>query len=204
MPLVTQAQLLSEIERCAEGKSRILIGIAGPPGSGKSTIAEALAQGLRLPAAVVPMDGFHLDNAELIPLGLLERKGAPETFDAAAFAALVRRLRSDTTITYPTFDREADKTVPDGAAVSADTRVLLIEGNYLLLNRAPWSELDGLFDLTVRLDVPRATLHARLVERWRNHGLSPADATARAEGNDMRNADVVLNEGRAADFTVQS
>lgn len=203
MPVITPPELISEIERRAQTRSRIVIGIAGAPGSGKSTIAAQLADGLQFPAAIVPMDGFHLDNGDLIPLGLLDRKGAPETFDAAGFLELVRSLRSDKAVSYPTFDRAADKTIPNGAAVSAETRIVLVEGNYLLLDRAPWSALDGLFDLTVRLDVPRATLHARLVERWEDHGLSRADAISRAETNDMRNADVVLNEGRAADFTLQ-
>lgn len=204
MAHMTIAELLAKIESLAKGQRRIIVALAGPPGSGKSTLAAQLASQLGDAAAVVPMDGFHKDNAELAARDLLDRKGAPETFEAQAFVDLVRRLRADGDTAYPTFDREADKTVPNGGQVSGSTGIVLIEGNYLLLNTPPWDGLDGLFDLTVSLTVPRDVLRTRLIERWCAHGLSLADATARAVSNDLRNVDFVCENARPADVVLES
>lgn len=194
--------LLAEITRRAAGTARVLVAVAGPPGSGKSTFAEHLADRLGPTAAVLPMDGFHLDNTTLRELGLFERKGAPETFDAEGFIALVKALRREADLSYPTFDRGADATVPDGGRIDQTSKIILIEGNYLLLDRPPWSDIDNLVDLSVFLEVPRAQLLSRLIRRWRAHGLSEADAAARAMGNDMRNVDVVNDTLRTPDFII--
>lgn len=182
--------------------TRTLVGIAGPPGSGKSTLAARLAARLGPQAAVLPMDGYHLDNATLEQRGLLHRKGAPQTFDAAGFVQLVRALRDGETVPYPTFDRAADRTVPGGGCIARDTRIVLIEGNYLLLDTPPWSALKPLFDLTVFLDVPTDVLRARLHARWRTHGLSPDQAAARADGNDMLNVALVQASSARADLSL--
>lgn len=194
--------VLTAIQSLAQDQARCLIGIAGPPGAGKSTLAAQLATALGPAAAVLPMDGYHLDNDALEDMGLLHRKGAPETFDGSAFVQLVRCLRQQGSVTYPTFDRDQDRTVPSGGRISEDTRIVLIEGNYLLLQDAPWSDLKDLFDLTLFLDVPRAVLKSRLVARWREHGLSQDAAEHRAEANDMRNADLVIAASVHADFVV--
>ncbi len=201
---VTFADLAGIIEARAVGTDRLLVAVAGPPASGKSTLAASLAAHLGDCAAVLPMDGFHLDNDDLEQMGLLHRKGAPETFDAVGFVRLLRKLRGAKRATFPTFDREADRTVPDGGQIDDSTRIVLVEGNYLLLDMAPWSELAEVFDLTVRLDVSREALAHRLVTRWRDHGLSEAEARKRAFGNDMKNADFVTESSRRPDMVLRA
>ena len=105
------------------------------------------------------MDGFHLDNAQLRDMDLLHRKGAPETFDATGFARLLRRVRDEGNVLYPTFDREADKTLPDTGHIDEATRIVLVEGNYLLLKTPPWSGLGSHFQMTVGLVVDRGLLY---------------------------------------------
>jgi len=199
----TATDLARIIKTRAAGQERILVAIAGAPGSGKSTLAANLATRLGPMAEVLPMDGFHLDNARLRQMGLFHRKGAPETFDAESFVKLLRDMRTTACVSYPVFDREADKTVPDAGHIDKHIRIVLVEGNYLLLNTAPWSDLAGVFDVTVQIDVPRDVLEARLVARWRDHGLPAAQARARALGNDMKNADHVMENSREADFILR-
>ena len=181
---------------------RILVGIAAPPGAGKSTLAEALARRIA-GAVVVPMDGFHLDNAVLRARGLEARKGAPETFDAAGFTAMVARLRAGGDVVVPVFDRPRDLAIAGARVVSAGARVLLVEGNYLLMRDGPWAALVRAFDLTVWLDVPPTVLEARLVARWRALGLAPEAARERALGNDIPNARAVIAGSRAADVVIR-
>jgi pantothenate kinase len=175
------------------------IAIAGPPGAGKSTFAAALVERLGPAAALVPMDGFHLDNAVLTARGLLPRKGAPETFDALGFLRMVERLGTDAEVVVPGFDRTRDLAIAGAAVVGPDHRVAVMEGNYLLLDRTPWSRLRPLWDLSVMIAPAEAVLEARLVRRWLDHGLREADAAARARGNDMPNARTVLSLSGAAD-----
>jgi pantothenate kinase len=196
-----QSELAPLITQRALGKARFVVAIAGAPGSGKSTLADQLATEIA-DAAVVPMDGFHLSTAQLRHMGLLHRMGAPETFDAAGFVNLVRDLRKGDTLSYPTFDRASEKTVPQGGLLDKDIRIVLVEGNYLLLKTTPWNALANLFDLSIALDVGRETLIARLVQRWLDLGLSKDDARARALGNDMKNADLVIDQSRAPDVLV--
>ena len=192
---VDESQLLERIARLAESQHRVLVAIAGPPGAGKSTLAESLRS--RIPgAAVLPMDGFHLDNEILAERGLLERKGAAETFDVAGFAELVSRVRAAEAVDVPTFDRERDRVAPGGARIGAEVRVVLAEGNYLLLASPGWSELAAHWDIAVFLEAPLDELRRRLVARWRDHGMDPEAAAARAEGNDLRNARRVERESR--------
>lgn len=204
MTTITAPELWQEIRIRAAGRDRILVGIAGPPGSGKSTLAADLAAQLGPSAAVLPMDGFHLENDRLRQMGLLNRKGAPETFDAEAFVRLVGKVRGGGGVSYPTFDREADRTIPDGGHIDKDTRIVIAEGNYLLLNTPPWSGLSGLFDLTVRLEAEREEIETRLVKRWLDHGLPTADARARALGNDMQNVKIVIENSIVPDFVLQT
>jgi pantothenate kinase len=203
MTQITPEILVQRIKTLS-GQDRKLIAIAGAPGSGKSTLAEDLAHQLGPTAAVMPMDGFHLDNDTLHAMDLFHRKGAPETFDADGFVALIKRLRGEDTVPYPTFDRDADRTVPDGGQINETTRVVLIEGNYLLLNQSPWDSLAGLFDMTVRLVVDHETLAARLITRWIDHGLSPENARDRALGNDMVNVRYVDAHSFDPDYVIRS
>jgi len=200
MTETTVPDLVAEIQKRALGKPRLLVAIAGPPGAGKSTLAADLAARIGPRAAVLPMDGFHLDNETLVARQLLHRKGAPQTFDAAGLVALLQKLRDGGAATYPTFDREADRTRPDDGQMSAAVKVVLAEGNYLLLNTPPWADLADIFDLTVRMQVDRAILEARLLARWLDHGMTQSDAQKRVQENDMRNADFVAHHSRAADF----
>jgi fructokinase len=175
------------------------IAVAGPPGAGKSTFAAALVDRLGPAAALVPMDGFHLDNAVLSARGLLARKGAPETFDALGFLRMVERLGEDAEVIVPGFDRARDIAIAGAAVVGPDHRIAVVEGNYLLLDRQPWARLRPLWDLSVMIAPPEAVLEARLVRRWIDHGLPEAEAVARAQGNDMANARTVLSLSAAAD-----
>ncbi|SFI47709.1 phosphoribulokinase [Jannaschia pohangensis] len=184
---------------------RRVVALAGPPAAGKSTTAEALARSvteLGRPAQVVPMDGFHLDNAALDALGLRARKGAPETFDAAGLIRLVAALRAGGAVAYPTFDRAADATVPDGGQFAAD--IALVEGNYLLLDEDPWRDLHPMWDLSVMIDVSEATLRDRLIDRWTGHGFAPDAALAKAEGNDLPNARRVLRDSITPDLRLST
>jgi fructokinase len=183
------------IHELLSGRDRVLAAIAGPPGSGKSTLAAAVARRLvaqRVAAEVVPMDGFHLDNAVLDRRGLRRRKGAPETFDAAGFVHLVRRLRAGGEVVVPAFDRARDIAIAGAQVVPDACRAVIVEGNYLLYDAPPWSELAAFWDLTVRLSPPEAELRSRLIQRWLDHGLSRAAATRRAEDNDLPNARAIM------------
>lgn len=181
---------------------RLLVAIAGPPGAGKSTLAEGLAQQID-GAAVVPMDGFHLDNRVLQARGLLARKGAPETFDVAGFSAVVTRLQGEDEVVIPVFDRARDIAIAGARVIGPDVRVVLVEGNYLLLDAPPWRALAPCWGLTIGIEVPMAVLTARLIQRWRDHGLDMAAATARAMGNDIPNAARVVAGAVRADMIIR-
>ncbi|MCT8999191.1 nucleoside triphosphate hydrolase [Chelativorans intermedius] len=193
------------VER-ARYRRRLMVAVAGPPGSGKSTLAAELAEALARcgeTAAVVPMDGFHFDDAVLKAKGLSERKGAPETFDFAGLHTLLQRLRAcEPEVAIPLFDRSMELSRAAAAIVEAHTRIVLVEGNYLLLDEAPWNTLSGLFDVSVFLDVPRAELERRLLARWHAHGRSSEAARHWVETNDLPNADRVLSHRLTADIVL--
>jgi len=152
---------------------------------------------------VIPMDGFHYDNAVLNRRNLLARKGAPETFDFGGFLALLDRLsRAAEEVAIPIFDRELDLARAGAGLVIAENRILIVEGNYLLLDEPPWSTLAGRFDLTCRLEVGLSELERRLVQRWLDHGYEPGEARARAVSNDLPNAHRVLANALESDFII--
>lgn len=193
-------------ERVLElGAGRVLIGIAGAPASGKSTLSSELARRLNATghkAVVVPMDGFHLDNALLDARGLRARKGAPETFDAAGFLRLVRALKTGEEVIAPLFDRPRDLAIAGAVAVPPDARTVIVEGNYLMYDEDPWRALAPLWDLSVRVDVPLPELRARLIQRWLSLNYSSAVATRRAEGNDIPNAQRIIDKALPCDITL--
>lgn len=198
------AHIAATLFKRAHHAQRFIVAIAGPPGSGKSTLSTALHD--LLPegtAAVVPMDGFHFDDIVLEKRGLKPRKGAPETFDFAGFKALLKRLRAaEPDVAIPVFDRSIELSRAGAAIVGADVKFVLVEGNYLLLDEAPWQQLEPLFDFTIFVDVPREELERRLVERWREHGRTDDDARHWIDTNDMPNIDRVLAAHREADLVI--
>lgn len=182
------------------GKRR-LVAVAGPPASGKSTIAETLADG-RSGVCVVPMDGFHLDNATLDRMGLRARKGAPETFDAKGFLELLQRLKVEDTVPYPLFDRAQDQVIENAGQVTGADETVIVEGNYLLLDQPIWRDIAALWDFTVFLKVPNATLEERLIKRWTDHGFFADDAAQKANSNDLPNARLINAQSLPADITL--
>lgn len=211
--LANRDELLTLILRRYENlpdHQRLLIGIAGAPASGKSTLAEWLVEQLNQqmpdtsPAVLVPMDGFHLDNAILDARAIRPVKGAPHTFDAVGFRSLIQRFSTSEDIVYiPVFDRSMDLTRCAAAAVEVDHRIIVVEGNYLLLNRPVWRDLAECFDLTVLLDVPVETLEDRLIKRWIEHGFDKDSARNRALSNDIPNAHVVTQESNSAHLVLK-
>lgn len=197
-PTLDLAPILSRIRALPPGRQ--LIALAGPPGAGKTTLAADLARALGPEAVVVPMDGFHLDNRLLAPRGLLARKGAPETFDAAGLLALLQRFAAGGAAPYPVFDRALDLSLAQAGEVTQAHRFVIVEGNYLLLDRPVWREMARLWSLAIRLTVPEAELERRLVARWRDHGLDADAALARAQGNDLPNARLVLTASLPGDL----
>lgn len=175
---------------------RRLIALAGPPASGKSTLAKHLAETVQAKGVntqIVPMDGFHLDNQVLDQRGLRCRKGAPDTFDASEFLTLVQRLAKADNVPFPTFDRAQDKTIPDSGLVRSDCELVIVEGNYLMFDAPVWRDLGPLWDLSIRLEVEQDVIKTRLIDRWTCHGLDHEQALARAEANDLPNARAILD-----------
>ena len=189
------------------GESRMLVAIAGAPASGKSTLSERLHHHLggdEAGVAIFPMDGFHFDDAILRERGNLARKGAPHTFDVGGFARYLRAIRDDDEDVFvPVFDRKLELSRGSARCIGRHHRVILVEGNYLLLNQAPWQQLAGLFDLKLFLDVPINVLEQRLIQRWLDHGFDTQNATRRALENDIPNARVVQNQSVGADHIFQ-
>ncbi len=200
---------LTDLIAGADRSRRTVIAVVGAPGSGKSTLAERLGQRLneREPgvAAVLPMDGYHYDDRILIERGLRPRKGAPETFDVGGLLHMIERLKrnEEEEIAVPVFDRDLEISRGSARMILCAVRYLIVEGNYLLLDRAPWSALRPLLDLTVAIDVPEAILRERLVARWRGYGLSDADIEAKVEGNDLPNGREIVAGSQSADFCLR-
>lgn len=201
---------LLAILRSAPQDRRTIIAIAGAPGSGKSTLAEALVDALNAPApgraALLPMDGFHFDDAVLNAQGRRARKGAPDTFDVAGLDHTLARLRArnEPFVAVPVFDRAIEIARAGARLIPAEVPVIVAEGNYLLLADPPWSCLVRHFDLTVRLEVPEAVRRARLVRRWQGHGLPAAEIARKLAENDLPNGRIVAARSRTADHVIRS
>lgn len=185
---------------------RRLLGVAGQPGAGKSTLSARLRAAFGDRCVVVPMDGFHLAQSELERLGRADRKGAPDTFDAAGYVALLRRLRAPSpgeTVYAPEYRRDLRNGVAGAIAVPADVPLVVTEGNYLLLDEHGFAPVRGLLDACWYVELPEEVRAERLVARHRLFGKSPDAATAWAHGPDQRNADLVAGTRARADLVVE-
>ena len=187
----TPVRLLLDRARALAGRpGRTILGITGPPAAGKTTLAARLRDELGPAAAYVPLDGFHLAHELLTESGLVERKGAPETFDAAGYVALLRRLRDpDEGVVYaPRFDRGIEDSIANAIGVPPDVPLVITEGNYLLLRSGPWAHVSALLDEVWYIDLAEETRLRRLIGRHMEFGRDQAQARQRATGSDQRNA----------------
>lgn len=202
----TLPDLLQRLGVMASSEKRQLVALAGPPGAGKSHVSDALSQGLdRMApgrAAVLPMDGYHLDDGLLAARGDLPRKGAPHTFDLDGFSVMLDRLAADDgrSVLVPVFDRKLEISRAGARQIDPSARLIVVEGNYLLLDRPGWRDLARHFALTVFLDVPQDILCNRLLARWRD--LPPDQALTKVEANDLPNMKLVCQASRPADLTL--
>ncbi|SMP75387.1 ArgK protein [Neorhodopirellula lusitana] len=186
------------------GSGRHLIAITGSPGAGKSTLVERVLRELNAGgeelAVVVPMDGYHFDNAILKQNGWEDRKGAPYTFDVMALARDLERILANDTVFVPVFDRVLDCSRGFAREVRPEHQYVLVEGNYLCCQDGPWPAIGASFSLHIHIEVDRATLRQRLIQRWLDHNLDQPAAVARTDNNDMRNVDWVSKHNRKPDI----
>ena len=190
----------------SEGRKRYIVAIAGPPGAGKSTFAQALLLLLKeksIQAKIISMDGFHLDNSILVDRNLLDRKGAPATFDTAGFIHLMNRLSNfEDDVVIPEFDRNKDLSIAGSSIISTKDKVLIVEGNYLLIEEEPWTKLKKTWDQTIFINPGIDTLEQRLLNRWLRYGLDTQDAKKRTLSNDLPNARYVLEKSSDSDIQI--
>ena len=198
------ADLVARARGLLRSDRRVLLGLAGAPGAGKSTVAEALRQALGTMAVVVGMDGFHLAQAELVRLGRQDRKGAPDTFDAHGYAALLRRLRDNTdpAVYAPVFRRDLEEPIGSYLRVDRATPLVITEGNYLLLDGEGWVLARQQLDEVWFLDPPAEIRLRRLTLRHQEFGKDPDAARRWATGSDQANADIVQARRDCADLIV--
>lgn len=206
-PLSVAAAQRRAAELAGRPGPRRILGLAGPPGAGKSTLAARLAAGLGRSTVVVPLDGFHLADAELIRLGRLGRKGAPDTFDVLGFLALLARIRRASpgeTVYAPSFGRKIEQPIAGSIPVPASTRLVIIEGNYLLFGEPPWTKVRDFLDETWWVDLPAAERHSRLVARHVRWGKAATAAERFVTRSDEANARAVAPGRALADHIVQA
>lgn len=189
---------------------RRILAIAGAPGSGKSTLAEKLVGRLNASrpghAALLPMDGFHYDDILLDELGCRERKGAPDTFDVGGLEHTLARLsrRDEPEVAVPVFDRSIEIARSGARLIHQSVGVVVVEGNYLLIEAAPWARLRRYFDISVLVDVPETVLRNRLMKRWQSFGVPIETALAKVEGNDLPNGRLVAGQSGQPDYRIGS
>ncbi|MGV9804975.1 nucleoside/nucleotide kinase family protein [Micromonospora chersina] len=198
-------ELVDRARALAADGPRQLLGVAGAPGAGKSTLAERLVAEVGPTARLVPMDGFHLAQSELVRLGREARKGAPDTFDVNGFVSVLRRLRrlEPTSVWAPAFRRDLEEPVAGSIEVPPEVRLVVTEGNYLLLRDDPWEEVRTLLHQVWFLDLDAELRVRRLTARHEAYGKSPEQARAWALGSDEANARLVAGTAEHADLVVR-
>ena len=196
-------ELLERARDLALQPQRMVLGITGAPAAGKSTLAATVAESVG-ESVVVPMDGFHLHDAELGRLGLADRKGAPETFDVAGYLAMLRRVRTevDRTVYAPEFDRSQEQSIAGAIAIRPSHRLVITEGNYLLYDAPGWSDVLPLLDETWFLEGDDRARQDRLVRRHVEHGRTPDAARRWVSVTDQPNAEIVGRTRKVADVLV--
>jgi pantothenate kinase len=194
------------VER-ASALTRMIIGIVGKPGGGKSTLSKYLLKGIDPSlVSVVPMDGFHLSNKVLKELGRSERKGAQDTFDVKGFTTLIARIKSDGAepIYYPVFDRSIEESIAAQGIVYPSTRVVIVEGNYLMHDRDGWQEISPLLDQSWYAYLDEDLRISRLISRHVAFGKDPDSAKAWAKGSDQVNAQLIETGVARCDFLIRT
>jgi len=203
--MITTAEAIERARALAAREGRTIVGIAGPPGGGKSTLAQAIADALGDQARLVGMDGFHLAQAELVRLGRADRKGALDTFDGAGYVALLRRLRenAEDVVYAPEFRREIEEPVNAAVAVPRDVPLVITEGNYLLVDDGPWAQVRELLDEAWYVVQEEDTRVELLIARHVAFGKEPAYARDWVLRSDQRNAELVETTRERADVLVR-
>jgi pantothenate kinase len=192
------------VEALLARERRVILGVTGPPGAGKTRLAELVAMSSLDDAVQLPMDGFHLADAELERLGRRDRKGAIDTFDAYGYLAVLQRIRAQTgeVVYAPAFDRHIEQPIAGSIAVPPDARLVVTEGNYLLDDDPPWPSVRKLLSEVWFIDVPREERHRRLVARHVEFGKSPEQAEAWVNTVDEPNAERIERVRHKADLVV--
>ena len=201
----TPAELQELVAGIGATANRSLVGLTGAPGSGKSTLAAELAESLSS-TPVVPMDGFHLAHSVIEARGLADRKGCPETFDSWGFVDLltqVARPADDRVVCAPRFDRSIDEPVAGAIKIKPTDELVIVEGNYLLLDEPPWAQIRPLLHLCAYLELEDATRIRRLIERHVRHGKPRPEAERFVRDSDERNAQLIKSGRSRADFIVR-
>ena len=188
-------------------KNRYFIALSGPPASGKSTVSEKLVKDLTLKghnSSILQMDGFHYDDQILKQKSLLLKKGAPETFDVMGFLNFLFRLQNENEVAIPIFDRSLELSRSSAVIISKETRVVIVEGNYILLKTHPWRELHKFFNSTIMINTKHEILEKRLIERWRSFNIPEEEIKQKVFENDLPNGVNVYKNSILADFNLQN
>jgi pantothenate kinase len=205
MKRLTRDSALERASMLENSSERFILGIVGKPGVGKSTFTDFLREHLSQDLlAILPMDGFHMSNEELLELGRRDRKGAPDTFDVASFTQTLAAIKvSDgEDIKFPIFKREIEASIPDAGVIPAKATLIIVEGNYLLHDQSGWEQVGGYLDESWYLQVDDELRMQRLIARHIAFGKSPEDAKDWSEGTDEANARVIDKSESKADFVV--
>jgi pantothenate kinase len=205
MKRLTRDSALERASMLENSSERFILGIVGKPGVGKSTFTDFLGEHLSEDLlAILPMDGFHMSNEELLELGRRDRKGAPDTFDVRSFTQTLAAIKvsNGADIKFPIFKREIEASIPDAGVIPAQAKLVIVEGNYLLHDQSGWEQVGSFLDEAWYLQVDDEQRMQRLIARHIAFGKSPEDAKNWSEGTDEANARVIDKSESKADFVV--